>query len=33
MTSDGTLLTVKDVSAAYGKVVALRGVSLSVNRG
>lgn len=33
MTSDGTLLTVKDVSAVYGKVVALRGVSLSVNRG
>jgi branched-chain amino acid transport system ATP-binding protein len=33
MTSDRTLLTVKDVSAAYGKVVALRGVSLSVNRG
>jgi branched-chain amino acid transport system ATP-binding protein len=33
MTSDGRLLTVKDVSAAYGKVVALRGVSLSVNRG
>src|SRR3954447_2005878 len=33
MASDGTLLTVKDVSAAYGKVVALRGVSLSVNRG
>ncbi|MCK1433425.1 ABC transporter ATP-binding protein [Bradyrhizobium sp. 87] len=33
MTSDGTLLTVTDVSAAYGKVVALRGVSLSVNRG
>jgi branched-chain amino acid transport system ATP-binding protein len=33
MTSDRTLLNVKDVSAAYGKVVALRGVSLSVNRG
>jgi branched-chain amino acid transport system ATP-binding protein len=33
MTSNGTLLTVKGVSAAYGKVVALRGVSLSVNRG
>jgi branched-chain amino acid transport system ATP-binding protein len=33
MTSDGALLTVKDVSAAYGKVVALREVSLSVNRG
>ncbi|MHC4046792.1 ABC transporter ATP-binding protein [Bradyrhizobium vignae] len=33
MTSDGTLLSVKDVSAAYGKVVALRGVSLSVKRG
>jgi branched-chain amino acid transport system ATP-binding protein len=31
--SDRALLTVKDVSAAYGKVVALRGVSLSVNRG
>ena len=33
MTSEGMLLTVKDVSATYGKVVALRGVSLSVNRG
>jgi branched-chain amino acid transport system ATP-binding protein len=33
MTSDRRLLTVRDVSAAYGKVVALRGVSLSVNRG
>jgi branched-chain amino acid transport system ATP-binding protein len=33
MTSDGALLTVNDLSAAYGKVVALRGVSLSVNRG
>lgn len=33
MTHDGALLTVNDVSAAYGKVVALRGVTLSVNRG
>jgi len=34
MTNDeGTLLTVNGVSAAYGKVVALRDVSLSVNRG
>ncbi|MET0221449.1 MAG: ABC transporter ATP-binding protein [Tardiphaga sp.] len=34
MTNDeGTLLTVNGVSAAYGKVVALRDVSLSVKRG
>lgn len=33
MTSDGTMLTVSGISAAYGKVVALRDVSLTVNRG
>jgi branched-chain amino acid transport system ATP-binding protein len=33
MTSDGATLAVNGVSAAYGKVVALRDVSLTVNRG
>ena len=31
MTSEGSTLTVRGVSAAYGKVVALRDVSLTVN--
>lgn len=33
MTEEGALLTVDGISAAYGKVVALRDVSLSVRRG